>query len=452
MGKTAITLALSVFLICFTHSAFSATPDFPKCPPYADVAWEGKNYDQVLETLMPNNIESTVGKDEWILSVRISPSFSAELQFTLNKYSDGKVIGKAISPSKGSLGDQLTLLKETHPEKELNELINMIELDHWQITFDSNKELENKIRFLQEYTLIPESRNFYCLDGIGYEILLQTPTKKVNFSFGCNTKRSADLIGVVKAFGDHIYGYRKIDYDLLDALETKDIKTAIQLIQSGANPALQTIEGDRSSWMNSLGLHNADLINLILEKQPELIHKDKPVHTAALNGSAEIIPTLLQAGADINEEVRGETPLAAAANYEEMTLDFLNRKSNDFESITNELVKAGADLDKKRDDGMTALMLAISNRHEAIAATLIDAGAELNTVDNCGDTALILAAKYGLKSTIEKLLRAGADDKFVNAYGKTAADYARENGFKELIEFFQLVTKRWNCSDGIRQN
>lgn len=279
-----------------------------------DVAstWAGKNYAQALETLMPNNTATEIVKDEWILSVRITPSFFDELQFTFVKSSDGKVHGMASSPSNGSIGDQLISLKKIHPEKELNELIAMIELNRWETSFDSNKELESKIRFLQEYKLRSEIKNFYCLDGTGYEVLLQLPMKKVDFSFGCDTKRFSDLIEIVKEFGDYLFGYKQIDYDLLDALEKKDIKTAIQLIQTGANPALKTIKGDQSSWMNSLGLHNADLINLILEKQPELIHKDKPVHTAALNGSAEIIPTLLQAGADVNEEVRAETPLAAA--------------------------------------------------------------------------------------------------------------------------------------------
>ena len=170
-----------------------------------DVAgtWAGKNYDQALESLLPNNIAATVVKDQWILSVRIMPSFSDELQFTFVKYPDGKVHGMAASPSNGSIGDQLNSLKKTHPEKELSELINMIELDRWRITFDSNKELENQIQFLQEYTLLPESKNFYCLDGTGYEILLQTPTKKVDFSFGCDTKRSADLIEIVKEFRDY---------------------------------------------------------------------------------------------------------------------------------------------------------------------------------------------------------------------------------------------------------
>jgi ankyrin repeat protein len=442
VGKTVRASFLFVFLICSIHSAFCSTPDFPSCPPYLDVAstWAGKNYDQALEALMPHNIATTVDKDQWILSIRVMPSFFEELQFTFVKYPDGKVHGMAASPSNGSIGDQLTSLKETHPEKELNELINIIELDRWQIRFDSNKELENKIRFLQEYTLPPERKNLYCLDGVSYEILLQTPTMKVDFSFGCDTKRSADLTEIVKEFGDYLYGYRKIDYDLLAALEKKDIRMAMQLIQDGANPALQTIEGDRSSWVNSLNLRNADLIGLILQKQPELIHKGKPVHTSALNGSAEIIQSLLQAGADINEEVRAETPLAAAADYEEKTLEILNRKANDFELVVNELIKAGADVDKKRDDGMTALMLAISSRHEAIAATLIDAGADLNTIDNCGDTALILAAREGLNDIAEKLLRAGANPKIINAYGRTAIDYASEERNQELIRLLNQTS------------
>lgn len=435
VGKYVIASVVFVLFIFLKQLAICSTPDFPKCPPYSDipVAWAGKNYDQALETLMPNNIETTVGEDEWILSVRITPSFFDELQFTFTKYPDGKVLGIATSPLNGSIGDQLGSLKEKHPEKELHELINMIELDHWQTTLHSTKQLESKILFLQEYKIPPKEKNIYCLDGVSYEILLETPTKKVNFSVGCDTKRSADLIKIVKEFGNYLYGYRQIDYDLLSALEKNDVKMAMQLIEDGANPALQTLEGDQSCWVSSLTLNNPDLINLMLKKQPGLIHKGKPVHTAAFYGSAEILLTLLQAGADINETVSGETPLAAAANYEDRTLEFLNRKPNDFEFIVNELATAGADLDKKRDDGSTALMLAISNQHEAIARSLIDAGAEVNSIDDCGNTALILAASEGLTEVVEMLLRSGADAKIVNAYNKTALDYATEKSNEKLI-------------------
>jgi ankyrin repeat protein len=432
-------LILLISLIGFTYSAFCSSSDFPKCPPYVDVAgtWAGKNYDQALETLMPNNIETAVGKNEWILSVRISPSFFDELQFRLNKYPDGKVIGRVTSPLTGSIGDQLTSLKETHPKKGLNELIHMIQLKRWETRFNSNKELESKIRFLQGYTMRSEQKNLLCLDGVGYDISLQTPTQKVNFSFGCDTKRSADLIQIAKTFFDYVYGYQQIDYDLLAALEKKDVRTAMQLLQDGANPALQTIEGDQSSWVSSLKLHNPDLINLMLKKQPELIHKGKPVHTAALHGSAEILPALLQAGADINETVRDETPLLAASDYLDKTLAILDRNGADFELVVNELIRAGANLNEKRSDGMTALMLAISNQHETIARSLIDAGAEVNSIDNCGNTALILAAKDGLLNIVEKLLRSGADPKTVDAYGKTALHYAEEKGNSELIRLLK---------------
>jgi hypothetical protein len=424
-----------VFVVLYSsiQLSFCSTPDFPKCPPYVDLAstWTEKNYRKAIDALMPMNFPTSLKKDQWVLKVRIEPSFFDELQFTFIRYPDRTLQGIGISPSGGKIEYQLTELKELHPQSELNELIQMVDINRWQTKFQSNEKLENDIRFLQQYKPPPKRKDLFCLDGTGYKISLRTESKRFDFSIGCEER--PELLQIVNKFRDLLYGYQQIDYDLLASLKKKDVKSAIQLIQNGANPELQTPEGDQS-WFIALGLRDTDLIKVMLEKHPKLVQQGNPVVAAARHGSGKVVQILLEAGADMNESTSfGETPLMVASDCPDEVLKVINRTANDFEFVVNELIKAGADLNRQNKSGSNALMLAIMNRNNTIAENLIDAGAEVNAIDNCGNTALILAAKEGQIRIVEKLLHAGADAKIVDVNGKTASDYAVEKRNQELI-------------------
>src|SRR5262245_12572238 len=117
MGKIPGVLLFLGCMIGVMEIGFCSTADFPKCPPYVDVSgtWAGKNNDQALEALMPNSVNLKVAKDEWILNIRIEPSFYDESQLTFIRFANGKVHGIATLPAKGKIVDQLTELKESHP-------------------------------------------------------------------------------------------------------------------------------------------------------------------------------------------------------------------------------------------------------------------------------------------------------------------------------------------------
>lgn len=110
---------------------------------------------------------------------------------------------------------------------------------------------------------------------------------------------------------------------------------------------------------------------------------------------------LLKASHDVNGARRGASPLwlAARAGYQEMVAL---------------LVDAGADLEKEHE-GRTPLLVAADGAafspegYNETFACLLAAGANVNAKDKAGDTPLHMLARAGRTRPVKKLLRAGAD-------------------------------------------
>ena len=76
--------------------------------------------------------------------------------------------------------------------------------------------------------------------------------------------------------------------------------------------------------------------------------------------------------------------------------------------IINTLLSVGADVNAKRSNGYTALMVAADNFDPAPVKLLIAAGADVNAKNKFGESALTLARKQGHTEVIAVLKRAGA--------------------------------------------
>jgi ankyrin repeat protein len=102
---------------------------------------------------------------------------------------------------------------------------------------------------------------------------------------------------------------------------------------------------------------------------------------AAAEGHLAVVDTLLQAGADPNQQAR-----VSELTKRSMRTDFPSggftalmwAARNGEEAMVRRLVAAGADVDLTNGDGGTALMLAIVNDRYDMAATLLELGADAN--------------------------------------------------------------------------
>jgi len=88
--------------------------------------------------------------------------------------------------------------------------------------------------------------------------------------------------------------------------------------------------------------------------------------------------------------------------------------------IVGELLRAGADVNARAEDGCTALILACRQGHTDVVRTLLECGAEAEIMDGYGWTALMwAAASTGDPEATKLLLEHGADLETRDQYGAT---------------------------------
>jgi ankyrin repeat protein len=82
------------------------------------------------------------------------------------------------------------------------------------------------------------------------------------------------------------------------------------------------------------------------------------------------------------------------------------------------------------DDGTTNLMR-VSSRETCLL--LLKHGADVNAKNDQGKTALMIAAKHSNTGLVEALLQRNADAKLLDNQNKTALDIAKDNNNKVII-------------------
>ncbi|MBL7114307.1 MAG: ankyrin repeat domain-containing protein [Kiritimatiellae bacterium] len=139
--------------------------------------------------------------------------------------------------------------------------------------------------------------------------------------------------------------------------------------------------------------------------------------------------------------------------------------------VVGTVVKSGADVNARNEDGHTALMLASFNGHADVVALLLDSGADVRLRDGAGRTALMFAstgpsvptvklllekksgvnevdsgehwtplmfaAAEGHADVVKVLLAAGADVNMQDVDGETAGYFARQRGHVELAKMLE---------------
>lgn len=190
---------------------------------------------------------------------------------------------------------------------------------------------------------------------------------------------------------------------------------------------------------------------------------------AGYNHDSEVVAALLKAGANVNTKDKdGNTALmyacsigqdsqmaweAEKAKQEKEASAAFSASLDEFDTFEvgsdgaiSALLKAGANVNVRNKDGVTALIYAaISKRNSGVIVTLLKAGADATVKDNSGSTALDYAqdnenfkgtnayrelffelVKTGKPQDIQAAIRKGADAAAPDSKGDTALMYAAE--------------------------
>ncbi|CAM6114169.1 unnamed protein product [Calypogeia fissa] len=122
-----------------------------------------------------------------------------------------------------------------------------------------------------------------------------------------------------------------------------------------------------------------------------------PLHSAVSTGNPSVTEALLRSGADVEiANAGGRTALHYAA-------------SKGHSDIARLLISRGAKINKKDKTGCTPLHRAASAGHTEVAEVLIEEGADLEVTDNEGQTPLMLATICENRQAALLLVRHGAD-------------------------------------------
>jgi ankyrin repeat protein len=185
------------------------------------------------------------------------------------------------------------------------------------------------------------------------------------------------------------------------------------------------LEGDNTTVMEEIDL-KADV-----DWTYETKFEPTPLIAAAKNGHADVVQSLISAGADLNKPNKAlETPIFKAIKHGNL-------------AIVNMLIKNGADINKADIMGFTPLHEAVlsekspMNNYIKIIQLLLDNGANINAKTNYGTTPLHVAAVSGNKEIVFLLLKNGADINITNNINKRASEMARDFNFPDIAEMIE---------------
>ncbi len=139
--------------------------------------------------------------------------------------------------------------------------------------------------------------------------------------------------------------------------------------------------------------------------------------------SLENIKELLKKGADVNvKDEDGRTALMKAANLGKL-------------DVVKCLAELGADWEAKDECGKTALMTAANYGELEVVKYLVEGGADLEAKNGYGETALMKAVNWGTLDVVKCLVEGGADVNASDKYGNTALSWAVYNGHLEMVKY-----------------
>lgn len=241
---------------------------------------------------------------------------------------------------------------------------------------------------------------------------------------------------------------------LTRAILNNDMEAIQAILEGGANPD-EVEEQQHTPLMWACEYPKPEIVKLLLK------HKADPNYVVGENGKNAIsyllsksiqhihgspqevrktytiiLRALFDAGLDPNAPVdtQGNTPLIYVAN-----LDYFAELNN---TIAEELIEGGADVNRTNLSGQTALMVFAAKGDEqehGIAELLLDNGADPSLTDKTSNTALMYAASNSKKLSGKKIAELILDNGYkdlerTNNAGQTAMDIAVAKENEALVK------------------
>ncbi len=176
-----------------------------------------------------------------------------------------------------------------------------------------------------------------------------------------------------------------------------------------------------TNWVNAGANWPADTKLTPQQISSKEIDREQPIFAVIRHGDDDAIREMLRDTAQIQaKNQHGATPLMHATLYASP------------ESVKL-LLDHGADPNATDNDGLTALMLAVSNL--AKVRLLLEHGAQVDAKSKLGRTPLLMASAYaGNAGVVRALLDAGADIHYADGAGWTSIAVAARTGDPELLQ------------------
>jgi len=198
---------------------------------------------------------------------------------------------------------------------------------------------------------------------------------------------------------------------------------AEMLLSAGADPNVKD-KNKKSLLTYSLETRKFDLANRLIEYKATLSVQESNylLQKGVAIGDADLVRVVLKSGANVNQKFDdGMTPIWIAA--------FNNNRE-----MVQILAAAGANINSKDNEGRTVLMWAIENNRKELAQVILANGANVNLLDNRKRTALSIAIEKNNLPMVDLLLRYKAQVNIKDENGNTPLIVATATGNFPMVQ------------------
>ncbi|MFZ3126797.1 MAG: ankyrin repeat domain-containing protein [Rhodoferax sp.] len=232
---------------------------------------------------------------------------------------------------------------------------------------------------------------------------------------------------------------------------TKDTAISRLLQSRGADIDAQDSAGDTPLFV-AVNYGRESMVKQLIDSGAKINAKNRQGETAFLralkaeggNSTGEFVLSemLLLAGSNVNiADTKGETPLMHAVKEIDIGQDSRDARQH----VVQQLITKGANVNRRANNGTTALMRSASAGNSDMVKLLLQHGANPNIADNDGSTALFWALGNGMpryrNATLMELIKGGADTDIKQKNGKTVFDLAESEVALEIKKYLEAKGK-----------